>query len=387
MKFQPVPMLTSLLLMTGIMTTALPGASYAETTSDRLKEAVELPDQLKPLPKNTEKTVELKEKFDKMSEREKSEEGKFKASSFDSEIFYEYEPNDSMELADWVPYGSYGMGYFDSFEDLDFYQMDLPSRGDIEITTVSNEYADSTIPIALVVTPDWEILDIIETEGYIDGGLKFIFETIEGVTPGPHYIVLVNGTDDYDAAEPYLFDVQYTYEEPPISFPDVVGTWAEPYVDYMVEQNLMNGYPDGTFGTNNRITRSEAAAVIARELGLYPEIAEFKDVPRTHWASEYIGAMESAGILSGYSDGTFRPNASLSREEMAALVVKSYFLEGRSDVKFSDVNKSRWSYPYIQNLVANEIVNGYPDGTFRPTSSIKRSEFAAMMARLLSDEY
>ncbi|MGI8314334.1 S-layer homology domain-containing protein [Halobacillus mangrovi] len=387
MKICSIPLLTSLVLLTGLLLPALPVNASKEPTADELKSTVELPAKLKPLPEASKKTDELKEKFNNMKKQPTNEKGKYKASSIYPDIFPEYEPNDSMEWADWVPFGSMGMGVFDAYEDLDFYQMDLPSSGDIEIVTVSNEYADHIVPVALLVKPNGEIMEILNLEGYIDEGVKLIFETIEGVTPGTYYVVVFNAEDDFDSEEPYFFDVYYTSEEPVMTFPDVKGTWAEPYVNYMVEQDLMNGYPDGTFGLNNRITRAEAAAVIARELELYPQESDFNDVSPSHWAYEYIGAMEKAGILSGYKDGTFRPNAHLSREEMAALLVKAYFLEGRSKVQFSDVSPTRWSYPYIQNLVANEIVNGYPDGTFKPRESIKRGEFAAMMARLLSYEF
>ncbi|WP_198162637.1 S-layer homology domain-containing protein [Halobacillus mangrovi] len=387
MKIRPVPLFTSLVLITVLLLPALPVAASTEPTADDLKGAVELPAKLKPLPEASKKTDELQKKFNEMKEQPSNEEGKYKASSIYPDIFPEYEPNDSMEWADWVPFGSMGMGVFDTYEDLDFYQMDLPSSGDIEIVTVSNEYADHIVPVALLIKPNGEFMEILNLEGYIDEGVKLIYETIEGVSSGTYYVVVFNAEDDYDPDEPYLFDVYYTSEAPSITFPDVEGTWAEPFVNYMVEQDLMNGYPDGTFGLNKRITRAEAAAVLARELELYPQKSDFRDVSQSHWAYEYIGAMENAGILSGYKDGTFRPNAYLSREEMAALLVKAYFLEGRSRVQFSDVSPSRWSYPYIQNLVANEIVNGYPDGTFKPMESIKRGEFAAMMARLLSYEF
>ena len=141
------------------------------------------------------------------------------------------------------------------------------------------------------------------------------------------------------------------------------------------------------FGINDSITRAAAALVIAKELDLPLQHGTFNDVKQTHWASEYIGAMEAAGILSGYNDGSFRPNASLSREEMATLIVRAYNLTGESPVQFSDVKKDSWSYDYIETLVANKIVTGFPDGTFHPKEPIKRAEFAVMMSKLLNEDF
>ncbi|MYL49377.1 S8 family serine peptidase [Halobacillus litoralis] len=169
------------------------------------------------------------------------------------------------------------------------------------------------------------------------------------------------------------------------TFPDVKGTWAESYINYLVEEELMVGYPDGIFGFKDSITRASASVMIAKEMNLPLKESRFPDVSPDHWAAKYIGAMEEAGIFLGYDDGTFKPNRALSREEMASLVVRAYELTGDKENEFTDVQEGTWSYEPISILVSNDLVSGFPDGTFRPKKEINRAEFATLMARLLQN--
>ncbi|MCM3762511.1 amidase family protein [Alkalihalobacillus oceani] len=171
-------------------------------------------------------------------------------------------------------------------------------------------------------------------------------------------------------------------EEQP-RFADVGGHWAADYIDTLVELGLISGYPDGTFRPNASISRAEAARIIARELGLEDGESSFADVAAGHWAAADIGAVESAGILTGYPDGTFKPDGRLSRQEMAVILVRAYELSGDSSASFSDVSEGSWSYPYIAALTSNQVTSGYLDGTFRPSRDITRAEFSVMVARVI----
>lgn len=168
-----------------------------------------------------------------------------------------------------------------------------------------------------------------------------------------------------------------------ISFDDTKGHWAKDSIDYLIKKGLLSGFPDNTFRPDLGTTRAEAVKVLATQLGLKPQTGGFTDVPAGHWAAGYIGAAEKSGLMTGYADGTFRPDERLNREEMAALVARAFKLSGSAAVSFSDVQADSWSYMYINALTSNKIVTGYADGTFRPSQDITRAEFATIIARVL----
>lgn len=182
----------------------------------------------------------------------------------------------------------------------------------------------------------------------------------------------------------------FNYRFEPVNnviFPDAEGVWAEDEINYLSGKDLIKGYPNGNFGVTDNIDRASASAIIARELDLSLEKGDFNDVPDSNWASDFIGAAANAGIITGYTDGSFEPRDPLSRSEMAAILVRAYNLKGTSSVEFTDVSSAKWSYQYIEKLVANRITNGFPDNTFKPTANISRAQFSVMVARVLDDSF
>ncbi|ASF40755.1 hypothetical protein CEH05_16970 [Halobacillus halophilus] len=301
------------------------------------------------------------------------------------EVVYEQEPNEKVSSATQLSYDQAAVGTFD-LNDLDYYQVDFPYSGSVDVTLASGADASHIDPELTVTAYDQEgnrqTLEAAAIQQFEQDGVTYHTATIEGITRGPHYLMVENGTGEADRNENYVLSMEYNEK----TFPDVTGTWAEPYVSYLSRENLMTGYPDGTFGFHDAITRAGAATMIARELDLPLKEADFPDVPSRHWGSEYIGALAEAGILSGYEDGTFHPNSTLTRAEMATLVVRAYDLTGESASSFPDVKAGSWAASYIDTLTANDVITGFPDGTYRPNQAIKRSEFAVIMAKLLSDE-
>jgi hypothetical protein len=169
------------------------------------------------------------------------------------------------------------------------------------------------------------------------------------------------------------------------SLNDIQRHWAQGEVEYLVDSGLITGYSDGSFKPNKNITRAEAAKIISEELGLAKTDSDFPDVRNDYWANGYIGATAQAGIINGFSDGSFDPKGSLTRAEMAKILSVAYSLPGQSSV-FSDTSDN-WAYDYIQKLAANNITNGYNDGTFRPQKNITRAEFATFESRVLNDKF
>lgn len=174
-------------------------------------------------------------------------------------------------------------------------------------------------------------------------------------------------------------------------FPDASGHWAEGAINYLYNTLVVNGLPNGTFGVNNNISRKDAALMIARaknlDLDNISGEASFTDVEVGSYYYEAVVAASDAGFLSGYPDRTFRPDGNLTRAEMASILVKAFGLENRGGDVFYDVTPGSWQFQPIQTLVTYNITSGYPDGSFRPDNSISRAEFSMLLARAMDERF
>ena len=147
------------------------------------------------------------------------------------------------------------------------------------------------------------------------------------------------------------------------------------------------GYTDGTFGPERNMTRAEVTTMFARLLTEQIEADKtdsnpFSDVPKGYWAANYIGYMQQFGIITGYSDGSFRPDAPVTRAEFAAIASRFEKLPEGSK-SFADVPYTYWAARYIDFAATRGWVTGYSDGTFKPEDPITRAEVAAATCRLL----
>ena len=147
------------------------------------------------------------------------------------------------------------------------------------------------------------------------------------------------------------------------------------------------GYTDGTFGPERNMTRAEVTTMFARLLTEQIEADKiysntFSDVPKGCWAANYIGYMQQFGIITGYSDGSFRPDAPVTRAEFATIASRFEKLTEGSK-SFTDVPDTYWAARYIDFAATRGWVTGYSDGTFKPEDPITRAEVAAATCRLL----
>ena len=150
---------------------------------------------------------------------------------------------------------------------------------------------------------------------------------------------------------------------------------------------FLKGYPGGGFAPGKNMSRAEVTTMFARLLTEQMEAnksypASFSDVTSAHWAANYIGYMEQFGIVRGYSDGTFRPNAPITRAEFAAICCRFEQLTDGA-AAFTDVPASHWAAKSIAYAATRGWVTGYADGTFKPGNNITRAEVAAVTCRLL----
>jgi uncharacterized repeat protein (TIGR01451 family) len=151
------------------------------------------------------------------------------------------------------------------------------------------------------------------------------------------------------------------------------------------------GYPDGMFKPERNVSRAEVATALARALGLGWSNTKpsYPDVPATHWASGYIQIMVDEGIMEGDVSGTFRPDAFITRAEAAAVLLRTLKVEPFHNLtvsSFNDVPATHWALGYIESMQKYGLITGYPNGTYKPDAHILRSEFTAIADRGLGRE-
>ena len=171
-----------------------------------------------------------------------------------------------------------------------------------------------------------------------------------------------------------------------VPFDDVENHWAKQNIADVYDKGWMIG-AGRAFAPNTDLTRAEAATIVMNVTNLPPATVtahqHFGDIAG-HWAYDAIVKARLYGFIEG-ADGYYRPNHSISREEFAVLAGRVFHLSESvtlTENQFTDVVKTIWSYNSITLLAENEIITGYPDGTFRPGNSITRAEVAAILSRL-----
>ncbi|MGM9929252.1 MAG: S-layer homology domain-containing protein [Bacillus sp. (in: firmicutes)] len=172
-------------------------------------------------------------------------------------------------------------------------------------------------------------------------------------------------------------------------FKDVPAShWAYKEIVALVNQKVIKGYTDGTFKPTDNIRRDHVALLLSAALdeeGLkaVEKEKQFKDVPKSSPYYEAIRKVQRAGIFDGDA-GYFKPNASITRAEMAKVMVEAFDIPMTSvDAGFTDVPKSSFTYKYIQALSASGITEGSGNGKFNPNSPITRAEYAVFLYNAL----
>lgn|GEM_PF-2904037 len=162
---------------------------------------------------------------------------------------------------------------------------------------------------------------------------------------------------------------------------DINGHWAQSQIEYLTAQDIISGYPDGTFKPDQTITRAEFAVIIVNAFKL--EAVNGEDFTDTagHWAKDYIATASSNGIVNGYGNGSFGPDDLITREQMAVMIVRAAKLDSvATGTVFTDDDKiSSWAVSSVNTASSNEIISGYPDNSFRPQGSTTRAEAAVVI--------
>ncbi|MFS1517132.1 S-layer homology domain-containing protein [Bacillus sp. SCS-151] len=196
--------------------------------------------------------------------------------------------------------------------------------------------------------------------------------------------------DKQDSGEIYFDKLQAVYSASYNEqlFSDVPeDNWAKTEIEYLASKGIINGYPDGNFLPYNNLTRAHAAVLLDRALNLDTSNItnpNFKDVSTDHQYYKTIAAVANAGIVKGKEDGTFDPEGTLTRGQMAAILQRAYDLAGQAAADFKDVPADHWAYKEISALAANGVTTGYEDQTFKPNNYVTRAQFSAFLYRILT---
>ena len=166
------------------------------------------------------------------------------------------------------------------------------------------------------------------------------------------------------------------------TFSDVCATTHQDAIVGIAERAITGGFADGTFRPTDNVTRGQMATFLAVALDLEPgSSGGFSDVAgNTH--EQTIGALLESGITSGFADGTFRPDESVSRGQMASFLATGFDLDTSDILRFSDVAGSTHA-ANINALASAGIAGGHSDSTYRPSSPVQRGQMATFLARSL----
>ncbi|WP_246942777.1 S8 family peptidase [Bacillus pinisoli] len=174
-------------------------------------------------------------------------------------------------------------------------------------------------------------------------------------------------------------------QEPKLpNFSDIQGNeWYAADIQYLKDNKMINGYPDGTFKPNEIITRAEALTMIGNAINLdgTSRLTNFSDVPINYYAAGYIQSAFELRIASGFPDGTFKPKSPITRGDAAQFFVRSFNYPLVQEQYFKDVMPNYYGFSGINGLRKANITAGYPDGTFRPFDNITRAELAVLLTR------
>ena len=150
------------------------------------------------------------------------------------------------------------------------------------------------------------------------------------------------------------------------------------------------GYADGTVRPNGKITRAEVATIFFRLLDddtrakYWSSENNFSDVSADKWYNNAVSTLSNMGVIGGYADGTFRPDAPISRAEFAKIAVSFTQNNGSAVYNyFTDVKPTDWFAPYVTAAKDAGLIEGYSDGSFKPESKITRAEACAIVNRTL----
>ncbi|RJE87689.1 hypothetical protein D3P07_15385 [Paenibacillus sp. 1011MAR3C5] len=228
----------------------------------------------------------------------------------------------------------------------------------------------------------------ITTGAVLDKDGKIIYHV-------PTFVAVQNG--QYSAHINSLTNSMYSIIWNPVTFADVEKHWSKQDVNDMGSRLVVKGTSEDRFNPEGSVTRAEFAAILVRALGLQESgsSSSFSDVSKNDWYYQAVGKAAEYGIVTGYTDGSFKPGATLSRQEAMVMIARAMRITAShpalSDsakaaalVSFNDRSLvAAWAEQSVAETVYSGLAKGSPDGNLNPEATMTRAETAVMVRRLL----
>lgn len=236
-----------------------------------------------------------------------------------------------------------------------------------------------TEPLYRVIVAEGQKDKIIPDRTLAPAGAKITLKVEEGVSASDITVLDKNGKP---VTLTKVDETTYTFQMP-ASDVDVDGSVEDLRLNTTDHSAYIQGYPDGTFKPGGSLTRAEAATIFYRLLldTTMTKNISFSDVASGKWYETAVKTLASKGVITGYTDGTFKPDKSVSRAEFCAMASRFFALE-TTTLKFTDVPTDYWGYRYIASVVAKGWMTDAAVA-YNPNGAITRAEVVGIVNRML----
>ncbi|MEL7564424.1 MAG: S-layer homology domain-containing protein, partial [Dehalobacterium sp.] len=230
------------------------------------------------------------------------------------------------------------------------------------------------------------IKNVLKIDESYNGENKLTFEINERIASADAWfaVMAIDASENkmFAVSNPIWVKVDGSAE---LDLKDINSHWAKASIEKLVSTQAISGYQDGTFKPNNNITRAEFATILVKAFNLSPEQGTVFADTANHWAKDSIATAAAHGILTGYSADKFGPNDPITREQMAVMIVKAAKLADQEGGKtFADSSAiSAWAVDAVNIVVGENIMGGYEDNTFKPQNKATRAEAATVIVKAL----
>lgn len=294
------------------------------------------------------------------------------------------EPNDSSRLASRLLGGNLMTGTLPSRTDMDWFQFDVAETSYVSIQApmIPVSYG---VTVALYSSQNLSSPLVSESNAaeLSDAGREILGRRLG---PGKYYIRL-------NSSVPFKYDAYrlvLSKEKLIEGYRDITYHWARYDIARLSNKGIVNGFDDATFRPDSMVTRAQFATMLIQAMkakglpvGTYTGSNPFSDISRSHWAYSNITMAYRLGILQGYPNGSFKPNQPLKRAEMAVMVARAQnaLLYKRSHSSYGDVPTSHWASPAIEALTSRGWLKGYKGDSFKPNAYARRAEMVVLLAK------
>ncbi|MDP2211187.1 MAG: S8 family serine peptidase [Candidatus Aquicultor sp.] len=269
----------------------------------------------------------------------------------------------------------------------------------VQISTISTKPAVTIVSPANNTQITKSIMPVSANASSANAGIAFVEFYLNGVRQGtvvaPPYVFNVNTGDLFgkNTIKAQAYDENGNTASAEITcykqtFSDVGAEyWAFEDIETLASEKVLAGYPGGIFMPTKAVGRAEFVKMLVESLGFSKKSSYsgyFKDVSSAHWAWPYIEAAYDLGMISGYGENLFQPEAQIKRVEMAAMLLRSgaYSLD-YSGTTFNDVSPGHWGFVSVMSARNASVITGYSGNYFRPEQAMSRAEAARVIKNAL----